>query len=102
MSGVRVDRGAGAAGGGPAIDIGLRGGVAGAGDFAWGLPSMVCGPLAIVFARMTRRQIARGSADSSSAGVATAGMVLGIIGTILGVVAVGFIALMVIGTLSMP
>ncbi|MEM9884089.1 MAG: DUF4190 domain-containing protein [Planctomycetota bacterium] len=65
---------------------------------AWGLPSMVCGPLAILFAYLTRKQIARGEAGGNSSGPATAGMVLGIIASIIGAVAVGFILLVLAGS----
>lgn len=50
---------------------------------AYGVPSLVCGPLAIYFAVRARKQIAAGTVGPNSAGLATAGLVCGIIGSTL-------------------
>ena len=47
----------------------------------YGLPSLICGPLAIVFSRLAQRQINDGEVGGGSQGMATAGLICGIIGT---------------------
>ena len=56
---------------------------------SWGVFSLVCGPLAIVFWHLAQRQIREGHVSPASKGMATAGLVMGIIGTALGVIGVG-------------
>lgn len=69
---------------------------------AYGLPSLVCGPLAIYFAQAAKKDMREGAVNPSGRGMATAGFVCGLIGTILaGVGLLAFIAFFVIG-LSMP
>ena len=48
--------------------------------FFYGLPTIVFGPLAIVFASMARGQVASGAASPASLGLASAGRIMGIIG----------------------
>ncbi len=58
---------------------------------AWGLPTLICAPLAIYFGGVARRQVARGGYAPSSAGLATAGRIMGWIGVsflVLGVLVV--------------
>jgi hypothetical protein len=50
------------------------------GCMAYGLPSLVCGILAIVFAGIGQRQVLDGRAAASSMGMAKAGRITGIIG----------------------
>ncbi len=50
----------------------------------YGIPSVICGVLAIVFAYTARSQIAHGDVGPGSKGIATAGMICGIIGLSLG------------------
>jgi len=52
----------------------------------YGIPALVCGPLAIYFARRARRQIVAGIASPHSAGLARAGFTCGLIGLTLGAV----------------
>ncbi|MEM1186211.1 MAG: DUF4190 domain-containing protein [Planctomycetota bacterium] len=52
----------------------------------WGVPSLVCGPLAIYFGRKYKRSVGAGLAPVHSLGIAKAGYICGIIGTILGAV----------------
>jgi hypothetical protein len=52
----------------------------------YGIPSIVCGPLAIYFSRRAKAAVDRGDAPPSSLGMATAGLVCGIIGSIIGAV----------------
>lgn len=66
------------------------------GCFFYGIPSLICGPLAIIFAILAKKQIARGEAGSSSAGMATAGLICGIIGMALVALFIAFIVVMVI------
>ena len=61
---------------------------------SYGVFSLVCGPLAIVFWRLAQRQIREGRVSPASKGMATAGLVMGIIGTVLGVIGVGAIGYM--------
>lgn len=63
---------------------------------AWGLPSIVFGPLALMFASMAKRQIQRGEAGASSLGLAKAGQTCGLIGLILGVLMLLFILSMIL------
>lgn len=56
--------------------------------FSYGLISLICGPLAIYFARQADKQIKTGQFSTSSAGMATAGRVTGIIGLCLGLLGV--------------
>lgn len=51
------------------------------GCMGYGIPSLICGPLAIYFSRVGQKQVREGSAARSSGGMATAGLVTGIIGT---------------------
>jgi uncharacterized protein DUF4190 len=61
----------------------------------YGIPSLICGPLAIIFAIMAKKQVARGEAGSSSTGMATAGLICGIIGLTMVVLFIGLIAVMI-------
>lgn len=58
----------------------------------YGLPSLVLGILAIVFARSAKKKIRRGEMSPSGEGKATAGFVCGIIGTCLGAIGAALIA----------
>ena len=57
----------------------------------YGLPSVVCGPLAIYFASRAFRDIREARAPASAAGMARGGQVCGIIGTALGVLGLGLL-----------
>jgi len=61
------------------------------GCFLYGLPSVICGPLAIYFANRAKKQYAAGEASASSRGMAQAGFVCGIIGTCFAVIGIGFV-----------
>ncbi len=50
----------------------------------YGVPSLICGPLAIFFGMQAARLIREGRANPSSQGMATAGKICGIVGTCLG------------------
>ena len=50
----------------------------------FGAPSLICGPLAIVFYVSSKKQMATGAYSPQSNGMAIAGLVCGIIGTVLG------------------
>lgn len=52
----------------------------------YGVPAMICGVLAIIFSRIAKAQIQQGEAGANSKGMATAGMICGIIGLGLGLV----------------
>jgi sulfite exporter TauE/SafE len=56
------------------------------GFFVYGLVSVVCGPLAIYFARRAQAMEMRREAPRSSASMAQAGRVCGFVGTALGAV----------------
>ncbi|MEM9419544.1 MAG: hypothetical protein AAGA25_10920 [Planctomycetota bacterium] len=68
----------------------------------YGVPSVICGPLALVFAKQAKGQVQRGEVNSSSDSMATAGFICGLIGTILGGVGilavVGFIVFAVVSS----
>ena len=56
----------------------------------YGLPAIVMGGLAIVFAQIAKANIRSNKVSPGSRGLATAGLVCGIVGTSLGVIYVGF------------
>lgn len=66
---------------------------------AYGVISVICGPLAIYFSSKAKQAIQAGNADPNSQGMATAGRVCGIIGTCLG--SVYFIFIIAIVALTM-
>lgn len=72
------------------------------GCMTYGLISIICGPLAIIFARQAKAQSQRGEVSPSSEGMATAGLVTGIIGTIIGGLALlaigGFIVMAIVAS----
>ncbi len=66
------------------------------GCFAYGLVSIVCGPLAIYFGVKGQAQARDGTAAASSMGMARAGKICGIIGTCLGGLGVLFLVFVVV------
>lgn len=64
--------------------------------WAYGVPGIVCGILAIVFAKHAAERIASGLAPESSAGMAKAGKICGWVGLSLSVVYLLFIVVYVI------
>ena len=59
----------------------------------YGVPALICGPLAMVYAKKAKRAVAAGEADANGLPLARAGRVLGLMGTILGSVMLAFIVL---------
>lgn len=59
----------------------------------YGIPAIICGVLAIIFARIAKAQVGEGEASPTSNGMATAGMICGIIGLCLGLIYVGGVAI---------
>jgi hypothetical protein len=51
----------------------------------YGVPSLICGILALVFHTSAQRDIAAGCASPNSSGMASAGRICGLIGLVLGV-----------------
>ena len=62
----------------------------------WGVPTLVCGILALVFASSARRDVEAGLAAPSSLGMARAGRICAIVGLVL---AVAFWAIMIVAFL---
>ena len=62
----------------------------------YGLLSMILGPLALFFAAKAGKQIRAGGVSTSSGGLKTAGFVTGLIGTIVGLIAVAVIGAIVV------
>lgn len=60
----------------------------------YGIPALICGPLAIIFAILANKQVKRDEAGPSSKGMALAGLICGIIGTCLALLFFGFIVVM--------
>lgn len=67
---------------------------------SYGVLSLICGPLAIFFSIKANKALKAGSAGGSTKGMATAGLVLGIIGTALGLIGLAFIAIFFFGLLA--
>ena len=61
----------------------------------YGIPSLVCGILAIVFYKQAKRQIAAGGFSPASASMAKAGLICGIIGLILAALMLAYIVVMI-------
>jgi len=74
--------------------------VAVVGCIGYGFFSIICGPLAIVFGLKADKALKRGDAGGSTKGMATAGLVMGIIGTLLGLIAIGFLVIGIVASLS--
>lgn len=51
----------------------------------YGLPALICGPLALVFSSSAQKDIRAGAVSPSSAGLAKAGKICGLIGLFLGI-----------------
>ena len=64
------------------------------GCMTYGVISLVCGPLAIIFAVKARNEIATGRFNPSSQGMATAGLVTGILGCVM--IVIGLIVLVLL------
>lgn len=62
-----------------------------AGCIVYGLPSIFCGPGAIVFWWLAKREINEMKVGGASKGIALAGLITGILGTLLGGLALFFI-----------
>ncbi|MFI4898447.1 MAG: hypothetical protein ACIARR_11550 [Phycisphaerales bacterium JB059] len=65
------------------------------GCFMYGVPGIICGVLAIIFAKQARIAIQEGRAPITSAGMAKGGQVCGIVGLCLSVVYFLFMAAMI-------
>lgn len=61
------------------------------GCMLYGLPSIVLGPLAIIYAKRAKKQVEERTAGGSTVGLATAGLTLGIIGTVFGVLGLALV-----------
>ena len=62
------------------------------GCLAYGIPGIIMGPLAIWFGVKAKRLAREGQAGGSTMGLATAGFVCGIVGTLLSLIGLAFIA----------
>jgi len=82
-------------GGGMAIASMVLGIVSIVGCVFYGIPSITAGPLAIWFSVKAKRAVREGRAPRSSQGMATAGLVCGIVGTAIGALYLLFIILFV-------
>ncbi|MEL7087530.1 MAG: DUF4190 domain-containing protein [Planctomycetota bacterium] len=71
------------------------------GCMAYGIPALVCGPLAIIFARQAKGQVLRNEVGASSQGMATAGFVCGLIGTVMAVLGWGLMVVFFVFAISM-
>ncbi len=66
----------------------------------YGLPALICGPLALVFSNMAGKDIRAGRVNPSSAGLAKAGKICGLIGLFLGILAVLTVVLFIVFAIS--
>jgi hypothetical protein len=64
--------------------------------FCYGVPALICGPLALVFSNIAMKDIRTGAASASSAGLAKAGKICGLIGLLLGIGLVIFIVVVAV------
>ena len=62
----------------------------------YGLPALICGPLALVFSNMAGKDIRAGRVNPSSAGLAKAGKICGLIGLFLGILIVLTVVLFIV------
>ena len=69
---------------------------------AYGIPSLICGILAVVFAGTANRELAAGHVSPNSAGLARAGKICGWIGIALSILLWGIIIVAIIVGASMP
>lgn len=65
------------------------------GCMSYGVLSLICGPLAIFFGLKADKALKRGTAGGNTKGMATAGLIMGIIGTLLGLIGVAFFAVVI-------
>lgn len=72
------------------------------GCVSYGFLSIFCGPLAIWFSVRAQRQLRAGAAGGSTRGMATAGLITGIIGTVLGLGVLGFFVTVIALPLMIP
>jgi hypothetical protein len=61
----------------------------------YGLPSLVLGPLALVFCHMGRNQLRDGVRAGATRGFCNAGFWTGLVGTVLGAVYIGFVVVVI-------
>ena len=66
----------------------------------YGLPSIVCGPVAIVLAQKAKTAIRDGRRSPSGSGFAQAGLITGIVGSVLGLLGVGVIVVAIIASVA--
>jgi len=97
---VQASLGAGKSASGPAIAGMVLGIISVVGCIFYGVPSLICGPLAIYFSSVGKKQVREGSAARSSGGMATAGFVTGIVGTCIGVLVLAFFLLAILGVIA--
>lgn len=69
-------------------------------DSSDGVPSLICGPLALVFSSKAAKDIRAGTVNPSSAGMAKAGKICGLIGLLLGILIILSMVLFVVFVVS--
>ncbi len=62
----------------------------------YGIPSIVCGILAMVFSSKAKAQVVEGDVNPASKSMATAGWICGTIGLCLGIIYIGIIAVIIV------
>ena len=69
----------------------------------YGIPSLICGPLAVIFWYRCKEPIANGEFAPASHGMAMAGLICGIIGTVIGVLYAGaMVAFIIVAIVNSP
>jgi len=66
----------------------------------YGLPALICGPLALVFSSKAGKDIGAGVVNPSSAGLAKAGKICGLIGLFLGILYILTLVFVVVFAIS--
>lgn len=68
---------------------------------SWGIGSLVCGTLAVIFWHLAKQDLKRGGYSANSNGMAIAGLVCGLAGLVIGLAMLAYLALMLFGMWTM-
>jgi len=81
---------------GPAVASLVLGIIALPSCILYGVPSLILGTLAIVFARQAKRNVLQGNSDPATLGLSKAGQICGIVALSMGAILVAFVVFMLL------